>query len=266
MKMIPPIKNMQDAFSLKGKNAVITGGNRGLGLAIASAMAQSGANVAILCRDRAKAAEALAELEPYGGKYMSFDCDVTDLKSVIALADQVTEEFGPTDILVNNAGVSCVNELLDMDEELSDWYRVINTDLNGVIHTTYEVGKRMRAAGKGGCIINITSNAGLMVNRGIKKVPYDAAKAACNHITHALAVELAPYGIRVNAIAPGFTYSNFCNKMSPAREKELSEAAVTGRFGQPIEIGALAVYLASQASSQMTGNVCVIDGGYMLRC
>ena len=264
--MFEPIKSMEGAFSLKGKTALITGGSTGLGYGIATAMAQQGADIAIVCRNVERGKKAMEELGQYGGRYEAFQGDTSDLKSIRAAVANVYDVFPQIDILVNNAGVSCNIGLLDMDEELSDWYRVINTDLNGVIHTTYEVGKRMRAAGKGGCIINITSNAGLMVNRGIKKVPYDAAKAACNHITHALAVELAPYGIRVNAIAPGFTYSNFCNKMSPAREKELSEAAVTGRFGQPIEIGALAVYLASQASSQMTGNVCVIDGGYMLRC
>ena len=264
--MIPPIKNMQDAFSLKGKNAVITGGNRGLGLAIASAMAQSGANVAILCRDRAKAAEALAELEPYGGKYMSFDCDVTDLKSVIALADQVTEEFGPTDILVNNAGVSCVNELLDMDEELSDWYKVLNTDLNGTVHMTYAFGKKMRDAGNGGCIINTTSNAAFIVNKTQAMSPYSSAKAAANHFTHCMAVELGKYNIRMNAIAPGFTNTELSKWIPKDQFDYINNQMPLGRFGEPIEIGALAVYLASPAAAQITGTVTVIDGGYILSC
>ncbi|MCD8017258.1 MAG: SDR family NAD(P)-dependent oxidoreductase [Oscillospiraceae bacterium] len=144
--MIPAITSMKNAFDLTGKNAVITGGNRGLGLGIALAMAQSGANVAILCRDSKKAAEALEQLKEYGGKYAAFDCDVTDLKSVRAAAETVSAQFGETDILVNNAGVSCVNELLDMDEELTDWYNVVNTDLNGTVHMTYEFGKKMRDA------------------------------------------------------------------------------------------------------------------------
>ena len=147
--MIPSIVNMQDAFSLKGKNALVTGGNRGLGLAIASAFAQQGANVAIFCRDAKKAAEAIEELKPFGGKYQSFSCDVTDLPNVRKVVAEAWDAFGGFDILVNNAGVTCVSELLDMDEELSDWYSVINTDLNGTVHMTYEVGKRMRDAGKG---------------------------------------------------------------------------------------------------------------------
>ena len=188
--MIQAIKDMSNAFSLKGKNAVITGGNRGLGFGIASAMAQSGANIAILCRDEKKAAEALEELSQYGGKYESFSCDVTDIKSVRKAVELVCESFGSIDILVNNAGVSCVSELLDMDEQLSDWYSVVNTDLNGTVHMTYEVGKRMRDAGKGGCILNITSNAAFIVNKTQPMSPYSASKAAANHFTKCMAVEL----------------------------------------------------------------------------
>ncbi|MBQ8974928.1 MAG: SDR family oxidoreductase, partial [Oscillospiraceae bacterium] len=199
--MIEPIKTMKNAFDLTGKNAVITGGNRGLGFGIATAMAQQGANVAILCRDRAKAKQAIEELSRYGGRYMSFDCDVTDMKSVLSAADTVTAQFGQVDILVNNAGVSCVSELLDMDEELTDWYNVVNTDLNGTVHVTYAFGRKMRDAGAGGCIINVTSNAAFIVNKTQSMSPYSSAKAAVNHFTHCMAVELGKYNIRVNAFA-----------------------------------------------------------------
>lgn len=263
--MFEPIKSMDGAFSLRQKTALITGGSTGLGFGIASAMAQQGADIAIVCRNTERGQTAAEALKPYGGRYQVFQGDVSDLQSIRAAVRNVYDAFGRVDILVNNSGVACSGGLLDMDEELSDWHRVINTDLNGVIYTSYEVGKRMRDSGNGGCIINITSNAGFMINKGFAMTPYNAAKAACNHITRALAVELAPYGIRVNAIAPGFTYSNFSTGMSPEWEKELSARAVTGRFGQPIEVGALAVYLASQASSQMTGQICVLDGGYILR-
>ena len=185
--MIKPITNMKDAFSLKGQVAVITGGNRGLGFGIASAMAEVGADIAILCRDRAKAEEALAELAQFGGKYKSFDCDVTNINSCMAAAEAVTAEFGDIDILVNNAGTSCFSELLDMDEELSDWYKVLNTDLNGMVHMTYVFGKKMRDAGKGGCIINITSNASFIVNKTQPMSPYSSSKAAGNHFTHCMA-------------------------------------------------------------------------------
>lgn len=264
--MIQPITNMKNAFDLTGKNAVITGGNRGLGFGIATAMAQVGANIAILCRDSKKAEEALAELSQYGGKYESFSCDVTDLESVRCAVEQVCDSFGHIDILVNNAGVSCVNELLDMDDKLSDWYHVLNTDLNGTVHMTYEVGKRMRDAGLGGCIINVTSNAAFIVNKTQAMSPYSASKAAANHFTKCMAVELGKYNIRCNAIAPGFTNTELSRHIPPDMFDYINNQMPLGRFGEPIEIGALAVYLASPAAAQVTGAVQVIDGGYILSC
>ena len=264
--MISPITSMQGAFDLSGKVALITGGNRGLGFGVAEAMAQCGADIAILCRDRAKAAEALAELQQYGGKYRSFDCDVTSLPSVRKAVADVMAEFGGIDILVNNAGVSCTKALLDMDEELTDWYKVVNTDLNGCVHMTYEVAKRMRDAGKGGCIINMTSNAGFMVNHGQPMAPYSSAKAAMNHFTRCMACELGEYDIRVNGIAPGFTNTELSKHIPAETLPRINSQTVAGRFGEPIEVGALAVFLASPAAAQITGTVQVIDGGYMLRC
>ncbi len=264
--MIKPIAGIQDAFSLKGLNAIITGGNRGLGFGVALAMAQSGANIAILCRDRQKAAEALAELKPLGGRYESFGCDVTDLASVRRAVAEVYESFKEINILVNNAGISCVCELLDMDEELSDWYRVVNTDLNGTVHMTYEVGKRMRAAGKGGSIINISSNAAFIVNKTQAMSPYSSSKAAVNHFTRCMAVELGKYDIRVNAICPGFTNSELSRHIPKDMFDYINRQMPLGRFGEPIEVGALAVYFASPAAAQVTGTCQVIDGGYMLSC
>ena len=264
--MIKPIKDMKNAFDLTGQTALITGGNRGLGLGIGLAMAQCGADVAILCRDSKKAQEALEELRPYGGKYESFSCDVTDIKDVRRAVGEVYESFGQVTILVNNAGVSCVSELLDMDENLTDWYNVLNTDLNGTVHMTYEVGKRMRDAGKGGCIINITSNAAFIVNKTQAMSPYSASKAAANHFTKCMAVELGKYDIRCNAIAPGFTNTELSRHIPPDMFEYINNQMPLGRFGEPIEVGALAVFLASPAAAQITGTVQVIDGGYMLSC
>ena len=264
--MISPITSMQNAFRLDGKNAVITGGNRGLGLGIALAMAEQGANVAILCRDKQKAAEAIEQLKPFGGKYMAFDCDVTSIESVRAAAEMVSADFGDTDILVNNAGVSCVSELLDMDENLTDWYNVLNTDLNGTVHMTYEFGKRMRDAGHGGAIINIASNAAFIVNKTQAMSPYSSAKAAVCHFTHCMAVELGKYNIRVNAIAPGFTNSELSKFIPKDMFTYINNQMPLGRFGEPIEVGALAVFFASPAAAQITGTVQVIDGGYILSC
>jgi len=262
--MIQSITGIKNAFDLSGKNALITGGNRGLGLGIADAMAQSGANVAIFCRDGAKAKEAVAGLAPNGGKYESFSCDIADMKSVRKAVAEGYDSFGSFDILVNNAGISCFNELLNMDEDLSDWYNVLNTDLNGTVHMTYEVGKRMRDAGKGGSIINITSNAAFIVNKTQPMSPYHSAKAAANHFTRCMAVELGKYDIRVNAIAPGFTNSELSKFIPKDQFTYIINQMPAGRFGEPIEVGAMAVYLASPASAQVTGAIMVIDGGYML--
>ncbi len=264
--MIKSIKDMKNAFDLTGQTAIITGGNRGLGLGIGLAMAQCGADIAILCRDSKKAQEALEELRPYGGKYESFSCDVTDIKDVRRAVSEVYDSFGKVTILVNNAGVSCVSELLDMDENLTDWYNVLNTDLNGTVHMTYEVGKRMRDAGNGGCIINVTSNAAFIVNKTQAMSPYSASKAAANHFTRCMAVELGKYDIRCNAIAPGFTNTELSRHIPPDMFDYINNQMPLGRFGEPIEVGALAVFLASPAAAQITGTVQVIDGGYMLSC
>lgn len=257
---------MKNAFDLTGKNALITGGNRGLGRAIALAMAEQGANIAILCRNMSKAEQTLDELSQYGGKYESFSCDVADLKNVRKAVAEVYDSFGQIDILVNNAGISCLSELLDMDEDLTDWYNVLNTDLNGTVHMTYEVGRRMRDAGKGGSIINITSNAGFIVNKTQAMSPYSSSKAALNHFTRCMAVELGKYDIRVNAIAPGFTNTDLSEFIPQDQYDYIINQMPARRFGEPIEVGAMAVYLASPAAAQVTGAVLVIDGGYMLSC
>ena len=264
--MIPSITGMKDAFSLQGKNALVTGGNRGLGLACAAAFAEQGANVAIFCRDAKKAEEALATLQPFGGKYVSYSCDVTSLESVRAAVAKAWDEFGGFDILVNNAGVSCVSELLDMDEQLTDWYNVLNTDLNGTVHMTYEVGKRMRDAGKGGSIINMASNAAFIVNKTQAMSPYSSSKAAVVHFTHCMACELGKYNIRVNAICPGFTNTELSRHIPKDQFSYINAQMPLGRFGEPIEVGALAVYFASPAAAQVTGTAQVIDGGYILSC
>ena len=262
--MIPSIKSMKDAFSLEGKNAIITGGNRGIGAGIARAFAESGADIAIFCRDQAKAAEQIAELASYGGKYEAFSCDVSDLDSCKAAVEAACASFGTFDILVNNAGIGDFAMFLD-DEDLATWRRVISVDLIGTANMTYVVAKRMRDAGKGGAIVNITSNAGFMVNGDGGMSGYATAKAGANHFTHCMAAELGPYDIRVNAIAPGFTTTELSSLLPPEAVEMINAQAVTGRFGETIEIGALAVYLASPAAAQVTGEVSVIDGGFILR-
>lgn len=262
--MIEPITSMKDAFSIKGQNVIVTGGYRGIGLGISTAMAQSGANVAILCRDVKKAEESIESLKPNGGKYECFSCDVSDLSAVKKAVEEVYASFGEINVLVNNAGVTINRAFLDMDEELRDWFSVVDTDLNGVVHMTYEVGKRMRAAGKGGSIINITSLSGIIVHRNSPRSPYNASKAAANHFTHAMAVELGKYNIRVNAIAPGFINAGFTSNPTEQFINFVTSQQVLDRLGEAIEVGALAVFLASPAAGHLTGTIQVIDGGLSL--
>jgi NAD(P)-dependent dehydrogenase (short-subunit alcohol dehydrogenase family) len=151
-----------------------------------------------------------------------------------------------------------------MPEDLSVWDNCLNVDLNGAFRMCYFVGRHMREHRKGGKIVNITSNAGAMVNKPVLLSAYSVAKAGLNMLTKNLAVELGQYGVNVNAIAPGYTYSTLTTNLDEDGIKMHTEKMPVGRFGHPIEIGALAVYLVSDASEMMTGMVCTIDGGYSL--
>ena len=259
------ITSMENAFSLKGKNAVVTGGNKGIGLGIVTAFAQQGANVAILARDEVSGKAVVADLcAKYEGKFGFYKTDITDFQNCKASISSILSELGNIDVLVNNAGVAAAGKFLDMDEDLSNWYHCIDVDLNGAARMSYLVGKLMRDAGKGGRIINISSNAGEICNKPNTMISYSVAKAGLNRFTKYLAYELAEYGIRVNAIAPGYTFSNLSVQMGEDLLKEITAKIPVGRFGQAIEIGALATYLASDASDILTGAVITIDGGYSL--
>ena len=266
IQMISSIDSMKNAFSLAGKTAIVTGGNGGIGLGIAKALAECGAGIAVFCRNMDKAKTALEELSAYGGKYRAYTCDVLNIKSVLKAVDEACDDYGNIDILVNNSGVGAAGHFLDMDSDFSEWEQVIGVDLTGMARMTYAVGRRMRVAGKGGSIINITSNAGSIVNKGIHMSIYAVAKAGANHFTRCMAVELGEYDIRVNAIAPGYTRAGFGANPSPLQLQLVNDQQPLKRLGEAVEIGALAVYLASPASAHMTGEVITIDGGYTLSC
>ena len=260
-----PITCMEGAYSLFGKNAVITGGAKGIGFGIAEAFAQQGANVAIIARD-AKTGEAAAKelSEKYSGKYAFYAADVSDTKSCKEVVEKIIADLGEINILVNNAGIGPNGDFLDMDEELSQYFSCINVDLNGVARMTYFVGRHMREIGKGGKIVNISSNAGDMASRAVFMTSYCTAKAGVNQFTRAMALELARYHINVNAIAPGYTFSNLLNGLSEEAINGIASSMPTGRLGTPMEIGALACYLASPAADQVTGTIVTIDGGHSL--
>jgi NAD(P)-dependent dehydrogenase (short-subunit alcohol dehydrogenase family) len=259
-----PIKDMTDAFDVSGKNVVVTGGNRGIGRGIAGAFAQSGANVVILCRNEASGKAAADGFAACGGRYACFGCDIADIESVKAATDKVFAFFDNVDVLVNNAGVATTTDFLDPNG-LSEWRRVIDTDLHGVANLVFCIAPRMRDAGRGGSIINISSVGGQRVS-GSKEhhnAPYNAAKAGVDIFSKYLAVTLGDYGIRVNSVAPGPTHSDLDKDLPPGFIETIEKDLPAHRFGEPIEIGALCVFLASPAGAQITGAVLPHDGGLL---
>jgi NAD(P)-dependent dehydrogenase (short-subunit alcohol dehydrogenase family) len=259
------ITSMENAFSLKGKNAIVTGGQKGIGLGITQALAHQGANVAIFARDEKTALEVIRDLEDkYGGKYTFYKTDIGNHDNVKDSVSRAIADYGYIDVLVNNAGIGTSGPLLEMDEKLTSWFECFEIDLHGAVRMCYFVAKHMRDSGKGGHIINITSNAGEIINTPFLTA-YASAKAALNHFTRCIAAELAPHNIRVNAIAPGFTKSNFTKGIPEEAMKFLAQQIPIGRFAEAIEIGALAAYLASDASDLVTGAVFTADGGYSLQ-
>ena len=260
----PPIPNMDGAFSVKGYNVVVTGGNRGIGLGIAQAFAQSGANVAILCRNKASGAEVAESLKQYGVRTTAVACDISDRESVKAAEKEVFEFFDHIDVLVNNAGVATNTFFLD-DEDMKEWYRVINTNLNGVANMVHALAPHMRDWGKGGSIINISSIGGQHIGdaRSHPNGPYFTSKAGLDMFTRYLAIELGDLGIRVNCVAPGPTHSDLDADLPPSALQEIAEDMPMHRFGEGIEIGAYCVFLASPAGCHVTGSICNHDGGML---
>lgn len=260
----PPIQSMDGAFSVKGQNVVITGGYRGIGLGIATAYAQSGANVAILCRNAEKARPVAEELSGYGITCFAVPCDVSDLESVETAKEMVLAKFDHIDVLVNNAGVACTTSILE-DDGLVEWRRVIDTDLNGVANMVHVFAKPMAEHGTGGSIINISSIGGQRVSDALTHAnpPYYAAKAGLDNFMRYLAIEFGSAGIRVNNIAPGPFHSDLDDQMSPEMLENATKNMPMHRFGENIELGAHCVFLSSPAGAHITGTVQVHDGGLM---
>ena len=256
---------MNGAFEVTGLNVIVTGGNRGIGLGITTAFMQAGGNVAILCRNKESGDMIADSMSKYTGKCFCLQCDTGDFESVKNAVAGVYEVFSHVDVLVNNAGVSTVCKFIE-DKDLGEWRRVMNTNINGPAQMIYEIVPKMIDHGKGGSIINISSIGGTSVGgtRHHPKIPYHVAKAGLNMLTQGLAVEFGDYGIRVNAIAPGPTHSDLDKDLPPQAHEGIKTNMPMHRFGEPIEIGALCVFLASPAGRQITGTITNHDGGMIL--
>lgn len=258
------MEDMKNAYNVAGKNVVVTGGNRGIGRGIVQAFAESGANVVILCRNAESGQKAVTEIENFGGRYAAFVCDVSDIDSVKAAVVEVFKFFESVDVLVNNAGVATKAPFLS-EEGLKEWHRVINIDLHGPANVVHEIAPKMVEAGKGGTIINITSVGGQRVS-GSKhhhNAPYNASKAGLDIFSRYLAVVLGDHGIRVNSIAPGPIHSDLDKDLPPEFLVTIENELPAHRFGEPIEIGGLCVYMASPAGAMVTGVNWAFDGGLL---
>lgn len=238
------------------KVAIVTGGGSGLGLAIAKAFTENNIKTIIVGRDEEKLKTAKAELGENGFYKV---CDLSDLSTIPALIENILAEFGQIDILVNNAGINQKKLFEEVTDE--EFQRILTTNVTAVFSISREVVKDMLKR-KSGCIINISSMA---AQYGLPKViAYSASKTAIDGMTRAMAVELSPNGIRVNAIAPGFIYSAMTEKAlnsDPERKAKVFNRTPMGIMGQPEDIGAAALYLASDGAKYVTGIVLPVDGG-----
>ena len=259
------ITSMKNVFSLNGKTVVVTGGNKGIGFGIATAFAEQGANIAIIARDESSGFSAISRLAyEYAGIFRFYKADITDMSECTDSINKIINDYTHIDVMVNNAGTTPNGDLLDMDSELSEYFKCIDIDLHGVVRMTYLAGKHMRDRGKGGKIINISSNSAVMANRLINLAPYCTAKAGVNQFTRAMALELAKYNIQINTIAPGYTWSEVMTTLDKSTIDGMAGATPDGRLGTQFEVGALAVFLASNAANHITGDIITIDGGHSL--
>jgi len=242
---------------LKGKNAIITGGARGIGKAIAEEFCKNGANVMLCYRSgSAAASEAALELSAYGTRAELLSGDVSDPGFAVAAAKKAAELFGGIDILVNNAGVTNDKLLVRMTDD--DFKDVIDTNLNGAFYMLREV-SRIMIKQRYGRIINMSSVVGVKGNPG--QINYCASKAGVIGMTLSAAKELGRRGITVNAIAPGFIDTDMTSVLTDEQKNKMLEVISAGRIGTPKDVAGAALFLASDLASYITGQVICVDGG-----
>jgi 2-deoxy-D-gluconate 3-dehydrogenase len=253
-------------FDLSGKVAIVTGGNRGVGRALALGLAEAGAAVAIFARDEAKNASTLEELVALGGRALALRVDLKRREELKPAFDEVERRLGPVDIMVNNAAYATLTSVVETSEE--DWDGVLAVNLNAAFFFCKYAARSMIQRGKGGKIINVTS---LASSFGSGVFPsYAVTKGGLAQLTRSLAIELGPHNIQVNALAPGWVTTDMTEwiRTDPQYDwllKEMVQRTPRGRFAEAEELKGAVVFLASSASDNMTGADFLIDGGFSIR-
>lgn len=255
--MSAPVEAM---FRLDGKVALVTGASSGLGRHFALLLARAGAAVAIAARRADKLQELAGEIEALGGRVVAVDLDVTDSATIPAAFDRITAALGCPDVVVNNAGVTITKPLLQQSED--DWDSVMNTNLKGGWLVAQEGARRMVEASKGGSLVNVASILGQRVAGGV--APYAISKAGVVHATQALALELARYGIRANALLPGYIVTDLNRDFLASEAGEKLRARVPSRrFGQLDDLSGPLLLLASDAGRHISGAALAVDGAHL---
>jgi NAD(P)-dependent dehydrogenase (short-subunit alcohol dehydrogenase family) len=252
---------MLETFRLDGHVAVVTGAQRGLGRIFALALAEAGADVVIAGTPSSDAERVAEEVVALGRRSLIAPVNVADHGDLEAARDLTLAEFGRVDILVNNAGTFINESALTISD--AEWHRVMQTNLDGVWFGCQTFGRVFVEQGHG-VIVNVGSMSAQIVNRPQPQTPYNASKAAVHHLTRSLAAEWGEHGVRVNALAPGYMRVERSVVDEPQYQEPWINAAALRRAGDPVELGPAIVFLASDASSFMTGSVLTIDGGYTI--
>jgi NAD(P)-dependent dehydrogenase (short-subunit alcohol dehydrogenase family) len=253
------LATMDSRFSVEGRVALVTGASSGLGRQFALTLARAGARVALAARRMDRLADLAEEISGFDGRALPVALDVTDAASVQAAVEATETELGPIAIVVNNSGVAVVKPPLELEE--AEWDAVLDTNLKGAWLVAREVASAMVRHGHGGSIINIAS---MLAERIIgQNVPYAASKAGLVHMTHALAFELARFGIRVNAISPGYIETEMNRDFLFSKPgREMLKRVPMRRYGKPEDLDGALLLLASDASAFITGAVIAADGGH----
>ena len=254
---------MKNYFDLKGQVAIVTGCSSGLGVQMAKALANQGANIIVVARRQNKIEEVAKEIaEEFGVETLPVRCDITSTEQVEAMVDTVVEKFGRVDILINNAGTGAVAPAEDITDE--QFENEMNIDLFGSFRVARAVAKKAMIGAKYGRIINIASMYGLVGNKIAGSSPYHAAKGGVVNLTRALAAEWGKYNITVNSICPGYFYTDLTRATldSDFFQQNAKTMIPEERYGETGELDTAAIFLASPASSYVTGVNLAVDGGY----